>query len=70
VNRNRQDFHMRPQFLIGLVATFGVTLGHAAPPPEPARNPLIIKELPAIYNSNFEKGLVFSKLAQPTTERI
>ena len=61
---------MRPQFLIGLVATFGVTLGHAAPPPEPARNPLIIKELPAIYNSNFEKGLVFSKLAQPTTERI
>lgn len=61
---------MRPQLLIGFIAAFGVTTGFTAPPLQPARNPLIVRELPAIFNANFEKGLVFSKLAQPATEPI
>ena len=63
---------MRRQFWIGFVLSCGVAIGLGAEPPQTAPNPLIVRELPAIYNPGFEQGLVFSKLAaaQPAQERI
>lgn len=63
---------MRRLYWVSLALVCGVAVSDGAESPKATPNPLIVKELPAIYNPSFEQGLVFSKLAaaQPVRDKI